>query len=439
MSNAASATGHHARADLLARRRRAAEALRQLDAVVLVGAGLPIGLPGGQDQTYDFLPHPDYRWLSGRDMPDGIMAWDSRDGDAGWVDFVPEVSELERVWEGRQPVHDPHATPRGEFDAWLARRSGRSILALGVPPAGVAFDEPRSRQASERLLHARRPKDASEIALVEAAIRATAKAYERLREVIRPGVTEREVGLELEHAAFRHGIERMGYGTIVGSGPNAAVLHFAPSSRVIEAKDLVLVDAGGAIGGYTADVTRTYAASGRLEGVRGDLHAAVLDTERRAVARCRPGTTWREVHTGAALDLASALVTMGVLRGNPQSLVEREAIALFFPHGIGHMVGLGVRDAGGRLPGAAVGPTCCGVTLRVDLPLEAGYLMTVEPGLYFIAALLEDRARRERFADCVDWSTVDRLLADGVGGVRLEDNVLVTSGGPRNLTGAIPM
>ncbi len=109
---------------------------------------------------------------------------------------------------------------------------------------------------------------------------------------------------------------------------------------------------------------------------------------------------------------------------------------MFFPHGLGHMVGLGVRDGSGLLPGRTKDPRPALKSLRMDLPLAPGYVVTVEPGLYFIPALLNDPARRARFRDCVNWALVESLLS--LGGVRIEDNVLVTNGAPENLTSAIP-
>jgi Xaa-Pro aminopeptidase len=127
---------------------------------------------------------------------------------------------------------------------------------------------------------------------------------------------------------------------------------------------------------------------------------------------------------------------MKLMRGEAQSLVEREAHTLFFPHGLGHLVGLGVRDASGRLPGRAKNESAALKNLRMDLPLARGYVTTVEPGAYFIPAILNDPKRRKQYGSCVDWALVDRHL--GSGGVRIEDTVLVTDGPPKVLTAAIP-
>jgi Xaa-Pro aminopeptidase len=129
-------------------------------------------------------------------------------------------------------------------------------------------------------------------------------------------------------------------------------------------------------------------------------------------------------------------VALGIMKGNPQSLIERDAHALFFPHGLGHLVGLGVRDGSGRAPGRAPSARPGLANLRVDLPLERGYAITVEPGVYFIPALLNDPTNREKYRDAVDWDRVVPLL--DFGGIRIEDNVVVTDGAPEVLTAAIP-
>jgi len=135
--------------------------------------------------------------------------------------------------------------------------------------------------------------------------------------------------------------------------------------------------------------------------------------------------------------MTKGLVSLGILKGDPQSLVERDAHALFFPHGLGHLVGLGVRDASGRLPGREPSTRPGLASLRMDLPLQPGYVTTVEPGLYFIEPLLRDPKRREKYADDVNWDGLGRWLP--LGGVRLEDNILVTHAGPVNLTKDIPL
>jgi Xaa-Pro aminopeptidase len=213
------------------------------------------------------------------------------------------------------------------------------------------------------------------------------------------------------------------------------VLHFTGTSRVIKEGDTVLVDAGAEINRYAGDVTRTYRA-GSPTGFFRDLYQVVLGVEERGIARCTANTEWRDVHLAACHEIAEGLVSLGILRGTGESLVEQDAHALFFPHGLGHMVGLGVRDAGGYLKGRTRSTRPGLKNLRTDLPLLPGYVMTVEPGIYLIPALLKDPEKRAKYKDAVNWARVDQLL--DFGGIRIEDDVLVTAGKPEVLTAAIP-
>lgn len=266
--------------------------------------------------------------------------------------------------------------------------------------------------------------------------RATGAGFAAVQHLLVPGTTEREVQIELEAAFFRGGADSLAFDTIVGGGPNSAILHVPPSDRPFAAGELILIDAGGEYRGYASDITRTYPASGVLAPEQAELYALVRRAGRAAIARCTPGTEWRDVHRTAALVVAEGLVELGLLRGAAESLVERGAYALFFPHGIGHMVGLGVRDAGEVLPGRPAREDEF-PKLRIDLPLLPGHVVTVEPGVYFVPALLHDPDFRGRFRDAVDWERAERLLE--LGGIRIEDNVLVTDGAPDVLTAGVPV
>ncbi|MFO0872723.1 MAG: M24 family metallopeptidase [Phycisphaerales bacterium] len=433
--------------DVAARRARAAAAWGLTDECVVVFSGRAIPIPGGADQCFPFRAHPDHRWLAGRGVEGGVVAFDPREG---WSEFLPGIGEAERLWEGREDEPLGEAQPMSRLEPWLVARAGRPLARLGATePSMPPFDAPLARRLGELLLHARRPKDEHEIALMRRAAAATAAGFARARELVRPGISERAIAIEIEAAMFRAGGERTAYETIVASGPRSAILHGLPTERIVGPGDIVLVDAGVEVGGYCADVTRVVAAPGPLMPERRALCDLVASAQRRAIERCRPGVAWRDVHTATAHDLAAGLAEIGLVRGGAAEIVASETIALFLPHGVGHMFGLGVRDAGGRLPaprGHDGRPlpdeeprTCCGVALRVDLPLEIGYAMTVEPGLYLVPALLGAAQRRERFARQVDWALVDRWLDLGVGGVRIEDDVIVRADGPEILTREIPV
>ena len=413
------------------RRQRAAEAFGGRAQIVLIGAGDPIPKPGGLDQTYPFTAHPEYYWLTGSQRSGGVLAYNQQEG---WTHFVRPVTPSERLWEG-----NPDA-PEGEDVAglfeWLERRADTEIVVLGSPVQGARSDDELNVDARSRLDAVRRRKDSAEIELLGRAVRATAAGHAKARQVIQPGISERRIQIELEAEMFRHGADAVGYGTIVGVGSHAAVLNFDPGDRVVSADDLALIDAGGAISGYTADVTRTYPAEDRFTPRQQAIYDIVLAAESEGISKCRIGTEWHNVHRAAASVIARGLRDLGILKGEVDGLLDSGAIALFFPHGIGHTTGLGVRDVGGRAPGRDKVQPCCGVRVRIDFPLAENFLMTVEPGIYFVPAILDDPAKRERFRDSVAWESLDAWRL--VGGVRIEDNVLITASGPRVITAEIP-
>jgi Xaa-Pro aminopeptidase len=410
-------------AGFLERRRAAAAAAWNLDGgVVLVAAGDEIPVPGRGDRTYPFRAHSEYLYLADRERPGGVLA---HAPDDGWVDFVAPVTADELLWTGLEGDREgvPEGTlPLDELEAWVGGRPARRL--------GAAADSaPDLRDA---LIQVRRPKDDVELERMRTAAEATRAGFEELVTLIAAGRTERELQVALEAAFLRNGGDFLAFESIVAAGDHAAVLHFSPTERELREGQLLLVDAGAEHRGYASDVTRTYAVGGRFTAEQALVHDTVRRAGETAIAACRPGAEWHDVHRAAALVVAEGLVELGVLRGSPETLVESGAATLFFPHGVGHLVGLGVRDTG---PASVEAPTTVpGLPrLRVDVQLRPRQAWTVEPGIYVVPALLA----RERGRDGVDWARVDEL--HGFGGVRLEQNVLITGDGCEVLTAAIPL
>jgi len=440
---------------LLARRDRIVRAWGLSRGAVVVPSGLPVPI-AGTDQTHDFHAHAEHYYLSGIAAPGTILTFDPGEG---WTLFAPVASQEERVWVGdgvsldelgRQSGLD-RVLPAEGFGRWLEAHRAETLAMIGnhdlearSSEYGVTnwssleleIDEALSARLSDRVSESRRAKDHAELALMREAVDATRPGHLAGIRLARPGMTERELQVEIEAEFFRAGSERTAYGSIVGSGPNASILHFAPSGRVLGPGDLVLVDAAAERAGYAADVTRTFPVSPSFTGIQRDLYELVLAVQSEAIVAVRPGVEYRELHLAAARRVADGLVQLGILRGSPDALVERDAHALFFPHGLGHMLGLATHDAGGCLAGRDRSDRFGLKWLRADLPLQQGYVVTIEPGIYFIGALLTDPGRRRVYADVVNWDLVDTLL--DFGGIRIEDDVLVTPAGAEVLSAAIP-
>jgi Xaa-Pro aminopeptidase len=397
---------------------------------VVIGAGEPVVVPGRGDRAYPFRAHSEYFYLTDRERPGGVLAFDA---DEGWIDFVRPISREELLWEGARPGANS-GVALDELDRWLARRESRPLVNLGAALAGVSSAPELTAELRRGLSHVRRQKDGVELERMRAAERATSAGFAAIVPVLKAGRTEREVQIDLEAEFFRHGADFLAFESIVASGANSGVLHFPPTTKPLRDGELVLIDAGGEVRGYASDVTRTYPVSGSFTAEQAALHSVVERAGEAATAKVAAGTEFSDLHRTAALVIAQGLVDFGLLRGSTETLVDSGAVTLFFPHGVGHMLGLGVRDAGEVLPGRSPGPGL--PALRADLPLLPGHVVTIEPGIYFVPTLLGEPETRARLRDQVDWGRVDSLV--GFGGIRIENNVLVTDDGHEVLTSDIP-
>ena len=423
--------------------------------IVLVPSGLSAPLPGS-DESHEFLSHPEHTYLAGREPPGEVLAFDPAEG---WTLFAPVATEEERFWLGDTPDLEAlsawtgleRVRDRAEVVSWLAPRRGEPLALLGagdlvrrssgygLPPwdgVGLDVDDELTDRCREAVTAARRKKDGAELALMRRAAEASKAGHLAALRTTHPGISERVLRAEIEAEFVRHGGTRPAYRSIVAGGPNSAVLHGNPGDRELREGDLVLVDAGAAHGGYMSDITRVFPAGRAFTSEQLDLYELVLATEEAAIGKMRPGREYRDIHLEACVELAGGLVHLGLLRGDPESLVARDDHALFFPHGIGHMLGLFTHDVGGYADGRTRSDRFGLKYLRADLRLEPGHVLTIEPGIYFIPALLQNPARREAHRDDVNWEKVDGMLR--FGGVRIEDNVHVTEGEPEVLTAGTP-
>lgn len=409
---------------VLERRRAAAAAAWDLrgDEVVLVSAGEEIPVPGRGDRTYPFRAHSEYLYLTDRERPRGVIAFDPGEG---WIEFVDPVTRDELLWTGLEGDREgvPEGTrPLAELDALVA---GRSPRRLGSAPES-------DRDLRDALIRVRRPKDDVEIERMLVAEAATRAGFARLAALVEPGRSERELQIELETEFMRSGGDFLAFETIVAAGDHAAVLHFSPTERRLRDGELLLCDAGAEFRGYASDVTRTYPVGSGFSAEQAVVYETVERAASEAIDRCRPGVSWADVHRTAALVIADGLIELGVLRGERESLVEGGAVARFFPHGVGHMVGLGIRDAG--IASDEIRPAPPGQPqLRADVELAARQAWTVEPGIYFVPALLDDPGAVEGIVS----DRVEELR--GFGGVRLEHDVLIGEAGCEVLTADIPL
>jgi Xaa-Pro dipeptidase len=262
-------------------------------------------------------------------------------------------------------------------------------------------------------------------------------AHVEVMRACHPGLAEYELeALFLREVYAKGGCRFTAYTSICGCGPNSAILHYghqgAPNDRVLEKGDLFLDDSGAEYHGYSADITCTYPVDGRFTDDQKGVYEAVLAANRAVQAAMRPGVPWPEMHRLAERVIAERLRDLGLLRGSTDELMARHVPALFMPHGLGHFMGLDVHDPGGYPEGAARIDEPGIRHLRTVRTLEAGMVITVEPGVYFIDPLLEPALADPALSRLLVPEVLARFRA--FGGVRIEDDVVVTETGAENLT-----
>jgi Xaa-Pro dipeptidase len=271
-----------------------------------------------------------------------------------------------------------------------------------------------------------------EVAMMREATRRGVRGHRAAERAFRAGASEFGIHLAYCQAAGQDAGE-LPYGNIVALNEHGAVLHYTELGRVPpKPVRSFLIDAGGSHGGYACDITRTYSAN------PDDEFQALIDAvdvaQQAMCAQVRAGFDYKQLHLDAHLALAGILQDFGVIKVSPQTALETGVSSAFFPHGIGHGIGLQVHDVAGFAASDAGGTIAKPEGhpyLRLTRVLEPGMVVTIEPGIYFIDMLLE-KLKQDGHADSVDWARVDAFRP--YGGIRIEDDVACTDGAPTNLT-----
>lgn len=385
------------------------------------------------DYHYPFRPNPHFlAWLPLTHHDESVLL--VRPGERPVVWFY----QPDDYWY--LPPADPEPWWAEHFDVQPVRSTG--AWRTGLPPGRVAMlgDAPELAGAANlnpegliRRLHVLRTRKTDyELACMSAATAVAAKAHQAARSAFLEGCSEFEIHQRYLAAASCSDAE-LPYPNIVALNRHGAVLHYQARDRERPAQSRsFLIDAGATVFAYCSDITRAHAAQ---DGEFGALIAAMDRLQRELCAGMRAGVDYREMHLAAHRGIAAVLADAGVIRVRPETALESGLSSVFFPHGLGHFVGLQTHDVAGLIDdqGQALPRPEGHPYLRLTRVLEPGNVVTVEPGLYFIDSLLEQwRAHGDR--DAVDWDRVASLRP--FGGIRIEDNVVVTRDEPVNLTRA---
>lgn len=251
-------------------------------------------------------------------------------------------------------------------------------------------------------------KSAEDLGAMRRAAEITAEAHLRAMKATKPGMHEFQVEAMILEAFRAHGSERPAYGSIVGSGDNATILHYRQNNRKMEGGDLLLIDAGCEYDYYASDVTRTFPVGGTFSREQQAIYELVLEAQEAGIDKTRKGSSLEQIHSECVNVITRGLVKLGLLQGEVDQLVKAEAHKPFFMHKTSHWLGMDVHDVGNYYVGGKA------------RELEPGMVLTVEPGIYI---------SRHNDKVAPEWRGI---------GVRIEDDILVTSGDPENLTKSIP-
>ncbi|MEZ4371623.1 MAG: aminopeptidase P N-terminal domain-containing protein [Polyangiaceae bacterium] len=411
------------------RRRRVLEAISP---GVLVLPSAPVAIRNN-DVEHEYRQDSDFFYLSGFDEQESVLVLSS-EREQPYHLFVRKRDPEREVWDGPRAGVDgakadfgaDHAYEIGTLEVELPKllETERVYYAFGRDPAfdrimfaAIASVKARAKLGvryplelidPSKVLHKMRLlKSGEELTLMTKALDITREAHVAAMAAAEPGKYEYEVESVLNGVFRRRGSERPAYGSIVGSGPNATVLHYRKNDRQMQDGDLLLIDAGCEYGYYASDITRTFPVSGTFTPAQRKIYELVLEAQFASIRATRPGATLDDVHKASVEVLARGMVELGFIEGPVSEAIKDLRYRKYYMHKTSHYLGMDVHD---------VGPYFENGKAR---PLQAGSVITVEPGMYIPA----DADVPEEYR--------------GIG-VRIEDDVLVTDKGQRVLSASIP-
>jgi Xaa-Pro aminopeptidase len=413
------------------------------------------------DNAYAFRQNSNFLYYIGLAEPDlAVLSYPEKDND---VLFSRPTTMDDIIWSGASEERMKMARQAGietiedisRLGVYLTKAQSQRLTIHYLPPyqatslfriAELLVIEPSevtvgvSQKLKEEVARQRNIKSDLEIREIENALRVTDHMHRRAMAVARPGIYEYEVAGEVQAAALRDN-HQMAFPPIVTV--RGQVLHNHSYDNLLQDGQLMINDSGAETpGGYAADITRTFPVNGRFSPMQKDIYETVLAMQLGAIDIIKPGIPYRDVHLHACRILAKRMVALGLMKGDPAAAVEAGAHALFFPHGLGHMLGLDVHDMEdlGDIVGYPKGESRSSQFglrfLRMSRPLETGFVLTVEPGIYFIPALIDKWAQEKLHTDFIVYEKLAPYR--NFGGCRIEDDVLVTATGAKVLGPGIP-
>ncbi len=395
-----------------------------------------------RDNCYPFRQDSTLLYFSGLATPNLALLLDCDSGQSTLLADEPQPDDI--VWTGPTPGRGlvaasagiEHHAPLSELNQRLQlhQRQGRTVHQL--PTARGGGHHVVSPTLLRAVIDMRAVKSTEEVAQIEEALHTTRDIHHLAMRQARTGVVEQAVVGAMEGLVSARGL-RMAYAPIFSS--RGEVLHNHDHSRTLKDGDIVVNDSGAeSPRGYASDITRTIPASGRFTPLQKDIYNLVLDAQTQAIALLQPGVPYRQAHERACTVLVEGMIAMGFMRGNAAEAVQCGAHAIVFPCGTGHMMGLDVHDMEGLGEehvgygqGFSRSPLHGHRYLRMARPVQPGFVLTVEPGIYFNPWQAQQWQAQGLHTQFINFDAMARHM--DFGGVRIEDDVLITDSGARVL------
>ena len=407
------------------------------------------------DQSKTWRQRRYFYYCSGVDVPNCCLTYNIATDRL--ILYIPEIKPERVVWEGRGPTIEEaeeaydidkarlNSSLFADLDFWK-RNNSRStfyILHEDHRPVDKQFPKVDSEELKRSIDACRVIKDHYEIQCIRRANEISADAHRAVLKNIRKFKNEAQIQGLFTDTCISNGAMKQSYPVIAGSGENAGTLHYTKNDEPLKGRQLVCLDAGGEYQLYASDVTRTFPISGSWPSEEAkSIYDIVHDMQENCIKRLRPGVKMYDLHIMAHKIAIMGLLKLGILKGDPQDIYDAGTSRAFYPHGLGHHVGLEVHDVIDLpimryiedcpvLDNATALPPC-----TADQPLlEEGMVITIEPGIYFSRyEIMRAYLSSPIHSKFIDQEVLDRYWA--VGGVRIEDDLLITAKGYENLTTA---
>ena len=395
------------------------------------------------DYEFPFRQESNFWYLTGANEADCSLVLDLKKEE--YHLFVPKRDAQYAVWHGyvktkeqyQQQYQPDHLHYQNDILHVLNSLKPETVYCLNDEQAEFIEDLNRgftveTEALDDALTFCRVLKTDWELDQMREACRVNDLAYLEVMKSIKPGMYEYELKAIFNKVQIKHGLLQDAYNGIFASGVNASILHYVENKSAIKDGDLFLMDAGFECTGYAADYTRTFPANGKYTKTQAGIYNAVLAGMTAVLDSIKPGIKMENLHLLAARTMMEGLKEMDIVQGDIDKMMEENIFALFFPHGLGHFLGLDTHDVGGYPKGVEKIDRPGIKFLRARRELMPGMVITIEPGIYFVPAVLEPAMKNPEQVKFLNVEKVRSFLS--FGGIRIEDNIHITENGYENLT-----